>query len=81
MKYLSDTTRIGDFTYEVEYPQPEDFDEAVEFCGGEEGTKNFVCSGVKQNALQGPKDKVRKAINSGIVSTEFPKSIEGAITA
>ena len=73
MLFPSITTRIGDFTYDVEYPEPEDLAEGIEFCGGEVGALNLMRSAIKQNATQGPKDKVRKALNSDadVESAEF----------
>lgn len=73
MEFQSITTRIGDFTYAVEYPEPEDLNVAIEFCGGEVGALNLMRSAIKQNATQGPKDKVRKALNADadVESAEF----------
>ena len=80
MNYGSEQTVVAGFSYNAEYPIAEDFDEAIEFCGGPEGALNVIRASNKQSALQGPKDKVRKAIKAGadIESADFLEMVSKA---
>jgi len=51
----------GELSVEVEVPQTESLDEAVQFCGGEQGLIDFVNSNIETAAKNGGRAALRTA--------------------